>query len=67
MGGYKLDNFMRENEDVLKKWIEKVHLQVETVKSQFIGSNEFKLIYMIGNTSTNDPNSQPYNSNEEDI
>ena len=60
MGGYKLDNFMRENEDVLKKWIEKVHLQVETVKSQFIGSNEFKLIYMIGNTSTNDPNSQPY-------
>ncbi len=60
MGRYKLKISMREDEDVLKKWIEKVHLQVQSVKEKFIGSNDLKLIYMIGNTSTNDLNSQPY-------
>ena len=51
---------MSENHDQLIAWINKVENQINLVKQDFIKNDDFKLIYMIGSTSSSNENSQPY-------
>ena len=51
---------MNESHQKLIEWIEKVEEQLDQAKKIFITKDNSKLIYMIGNTSSDVKNSHPY-------